>query len=153
MVDVLNNPGGAMQVSRGIVVATIQGDLDEPALARLRHDLLDRLEKSGCQGVILDLSGLHTLDAEEFADIRQISSMASLMGAQPVLAGLRSGVVSALIDSGVEVEGIQAAVDLDAAFEVLLPALTPPMEAEVPDADADAEADATEDGDGPGEPS
>ncbi len=113
-----------MQVSRGIVVATIQDDLEQAVLARLRDNLLSQLEKSGCQGVILDLSGLHTLDAAEFDAILQITAMIRVMGATPVLSGLRAGVVSALIDTGIEVGDIQAAVDLDAAFELLLPAST-----------------------------
>jgi rsbT antagonist protein RsbS len=45
--------------------------------------------------------------------------MTGLMGAQTILSGLRPGVVSALIDLGVEPEGLTAALNLDDAFELL----------------------------------
>ena len=40
-------PRVAMQVSRGVVVASIQVDLDDDVLARFREDLLDRIHETG----------------------------------------------------------------------------------------------------------
>jgi len=114
-------PGVAMQLSRGIVVASIQVDLDDDVLARFREDLLRRLHESGSEGVILDVSGLQTLDSEEFAALRRIMTMTSLMGAESVLVGLQPGVVSSLIETGVDVEGLQVAINLDAGFALLEP--------------------------------
>jgi rsbT antagonist protein RsbS len=108
-------PGIAMQVSRGVVVASIQVDLDDDVLARFRQDLLGRIHETGSRGVILDVSGLETLDSEELAALRRI------MGAESVLVGLRPGVVSALIEAGADVDGLPAAIDLDAAFALLEP--------------------------------
>lgn len=114
-------PGIAMQVSRDVVVASIQVDLDDDVLSRFRQDLLDRIHETGCRGVILDVSGLETLDSEELAALRRIIVMTGLMGAESVLVGLRPGVVSALIEAGADVDGLRAAIDLDAAFEMLEP--------------------------------
>ena len=72
-------PGVAMQLSRGVVVASIQVDLDDDVLARFREDLLRRIHETGSEGVILDVSGLQTLDSEEFAALRRIMAMTSLM--------------------------------------------------------------------------
>ena len=108
-----------MQVSRGVVVASIQVDLDEDVLDRFREDLLGRLHQSGSRGVILDVSGLETLDTEELASLRRIITMTDLMGAQSVLVGLRPGVVSSLIEADADVGGLRAAIDLDAAFDLL----------------------------------
>ena len=104
------------------MVASIQVDLDDAVLAQFREDLLRRLQESGCHGVILDVSGLDTLDAEEFAALRHVITMTRIMGARSVLAGLRPGVVSALIESGIDTDGLTTAVDLDAAFGLLLDA-------------------------------
>jgi rsbT antagonist protein RsbS len=114
-------PGIAMQVSRGVVVASIQVDLDDDVLARFRQDLLGRIHETGSRGVILDVSGLETLDSEELAALRRIIAMTGLMGAESVLVGLRPGVVSALIEAGADVDGLPAAIDLDAAFALLEP--------------------------------
>ena len=112
-------PGVAMQLSRGVVVASIQVDLDDDVLARFREELLGRLHETGSNGVIFDVSGLETLDFEEFAALRRIMVMAGLMGADSVLVGLRPGVVSALIETGADVDGVRAALNLDAGFALL----------------------------------
>ena len=121
-------PGVAIQVSRDIVVASIQVDLDDDVLDRFRDELLHRLHETGSCGVILDVSGLETLDSYEFSALRRIITMCTIMGAETVLVGLRPGVVSALIEAGADVDGLQAAINLDAAFALLQP--EPESEAE-----------------------
>ncbi len=118
----LNNLGGEsssripLQLSRNCIVASIQVDLTYDVLRRFRVDLLEFLQQSGAQAIILDLSGLEILDLEEFEALRQTMSMASLMGAKSIVAGLRPGIVSALIELNADVEGILAAFNLDDAF-------------------------------------
>jgi rsbT antagonist protein RsbS len=131
-------PGIAMQVSRDVVVASIQVDLDENVLARFREDLLLRIHETGSRGVILDVSGLETLDSDEFAALRRIITMSKIMGAESVLVGLRPGVVSALIEAEADVDGLRAASNLDAAFAMLEPEPKAEPESE---AEADSEVD------------
>jgi rsbT antagonist protein RsbS len=114
-----------MQVSREVVVASIQVDLGEDVLARFQDDLLGRVHETGSRAVILDVSGLETLDSIEFAALRRIIAAVRIMGSDSVLVGLQPGVVSALIEVGADVEGLQTAIDLDAAFELLEPAQEP----------------------------
>ena len=121
-------PVVAIQVSRDIVVASIQVDLDDDVLARFQEDLLRRVHETGSAGVILDLSGLETLDSHELSALRHIIAMLKIMGAESVLVGLRPGVVSALIDAGADVDGLQAAINLDAAFDLLQPEPEPEPE-------------------------
>ena len=131
-------PGISMQVSRDVVVASIQVDLDEDVLALFREDLLRRIHETGSRGVILDVSGLETLDSDEFAALRRIITMSTIMGAKSVLVGLRPGVVSALIEAGADTDGLQAAINLDAAFALLQPESEGESESEAgtePDAD------------------
>ena len=131
-------PGIALQVSRDVVVASIQVDLDNDVLARFREDLLRRIHETGSRGVILDVSGLETLDSDELAALRRIITMCTIMGAESVLAGLRPGVVSALIEAGADVDGLRAAINLDAAFALFQPEPEPECESAT-DTDADQE--------------
>lgn len=114
-------PAVAMQLSRNILVAFIQVDLDESVLQRFSSDLLQRVHDTACRGVILDLSGLDTIDSTEFAALRRVMDMVEIMGSRAVLVGLRPGVVSSLIETGVTVDGLRAAADLDAAFAIFYP--------------------------------
>jgi rsbT antagonist protein RsbS len=125
-------PMVAIQVSRDIVVASIQVDLDDDVLAQFQEDLLQAVHTTGSAGVIFDLSGLETLDSHEFCALRRIITMVKIMGADAVLVGLRPGIVSALIEEGADVDGLQAAINLDAAFAMFQPDLDPEP---VPDPD------------------
>lgn len=127
-----------MQVSRNVVVASIQVDLDDDVLDRFRQDLLERVHQTGSRAVFLDVSALETLDPDEFAALRRIISMVSIMGSGSVIVGLQPGVVSALVEVNADVEGLQTAIDLDAAFELLEPAADPEPDPE-PDPEAEAE--------------
>jgi anti-anti-sigma regulatory factor len=112
-------PAVALQVSRDVLVASIQVDLEQQVLQRFRQDLLHRLQAGAARAAVLDLSGLDTIDAHEFNGLRQIMKACEVMGAPAVLVGLRPGMVSSLVDAGVEADGIRTALDLDRAFALL----------------------------------
>jgi rsbT antagonist protein RsbS len=108
-----------LQLTRSCVVASIQVDLDAEVLDSFRKELLALLHRSGAQGVILDLAGVEVLDREDFDELRKTMQMASLMGGRCLLAGLRPGVVSALVDLGVDTRGVTAVANLDEAFHIM----------------------------------
>ena len=106
-----------LQLAQECVVASIQVDLDDEVLRMFRDELLGFLRSTGARGVILDLSGVQIMDAEEFGALRATMRMAGLMGAVTVLSGLQPGVVSALVDLGADTQGVEATATLDDAFE------------------------------------
>ncbi len=137
-----------ISLTHGCLVASIQVDLDEEILATFRRDLLERIHGCGATGVILDVSGVALMDAEDFEALRGCITMAGLMGARAVLVGLQPGVVSALIDMDVNTDGIEATLDLEEAFLRLQP-----REPEGPDAAPEAVLEGAEaEGAGPEEP-
>jgi rsbT antagonist protein RsbS len=133
-----DTPAVALQVSRGIVVASIQVDLEERVLARFQDELLQRVHETGASGVILDVSGLAIMDSQEFAALRKVIRSTEIMGANVIVAGLSAGIVSSLIQSGAEIDGLEAAIDLDAAFSRLENSPEDPEDA-TPEVEADAD--------------
>jgi rsbT antagonist protein RsbS len=119
----VNDTGGIpripLQVSRDCVVASIQVDLSEAVLRQFRTDLLGMLHSSGASGVILDVSGVEIMDREDYEALRRTMAMARLMGARCILAGLRPGVVSSLVELDVDLEEIEAALNLDEALRLV----------------------------------
>ena len=108
-----------LQVVRDCVVASIQIDLTPEVLRQFRMDLLERVQESRANGVILDISGIDILDLDDFNGLRSTMEMAEIMGARSILSGLKPGVVSALIDLGADPEGLNAVLNLDDAFRLL----------------------------------
>jgi rsbT antagonist protein RsbS len=132
-----------MQVSRNVVVASIQVDLDDDVLTRFEEDLLGRVHETSSRAVILDVSGLETLDSTEFKALRRIIAAVTIMGTESILVGLQPGVVSALIEVGANIDGLRTAIDLDAAFELLEPEPEPDPNGEAITVEADEVQDFT----------
>jgi anti-anti-sigma regulatory factor len=105
-----------MNVTRGCLIATVQVTLTPQVVDQFRRDLLARLRETGARRVIIDCSGVEIVDAEDFARLRKTVATAALLGARTTFAGLRPGVVSALVDLGVDLDGIDAAADIDDAL-------------------------------------
>jgi rsbT antagonist protein RsbS len=108
-----------LQFVHGCVVASIQIDLTPEVLQQFRMELLERVQASGADGVIFDVSGIDILDLDDFDALRQTMAMAEIMGARSILSGLKPGVVSALIDLGADSGELNAVLNLDGAFRLL----------------------------------
>jgi rsbT antagonist protein RsbS len=127
-----------IQRAMGCLVASIQVDLDDRVIQQLADSLLEALHRQSARGVILDLSGVAIMDAEEFAALRKIERMAGLMGARTIFAGLKPGVVSALIDLDADIAELVASRSLDDAF-LLIDADSEGREGEDPQEESGAE--------------
>ncbi len=112
-------PRVPLTLSRDCVVASVQLDLRDDVLRQFQEDLLQYVQRTGAAGVIVDVTGVEVMDAEDFEALRRTLAMASVMGAQSVLVGLRPGLVSALIELGIDDEGIHATLDLDDGFSLV----------------------------------
>src|SRR5210317_732133 len=105
-----------LQLSRNCAIASIQIDLTEEVIHQFRKELLDFVQTTGATGVILDVSGVDIMDIDDFDALHQTIYMVKVMGAIPVLSGLKPGVVSAIIELGAKTDDIEAALNLDEAF-------------------------------------
>ena len=108
-----------LQLIQGCLVASIQVDLTEQVLSLFRQELLERISAAHVHGVVLDVSGVEVMDAFDFEMLKTTMSMASVMGASPIIVGLKPGVVSALVDMDVDTSNVRAALNLDDALRVL----------------------------------
>ena len=115
----LNQQYIPLQISQNCVLASIQIDLKPELLQQLRQDLLEELYANKADGVIIDVSGLEIIDFTDFTELRNIIDMVAIMGAKTVISGLKPGVISALVDLDADIDGINAALNLDDAFVLI----------------------------------
>ena len=108
-----------IQLSRGRLIVPVQVELTPEILTTLQHDLLRELSRREADEVILDLSGVIILDRRDFEQLADTIEMARLMGADTIVAGLRPGVVGSLVSLGVDLDRVEAALDVDDALEML----------------------------------
>lgn len=138
-------------MSRGSVIASIQTDVTLDVVIALQQDALEMIGAMGAHGFVVDVSGVELLEPDDFELLLRTMDMARLMGARPVLCGLRAGVVSALVDLDVDLEQIDATRTIDDALDILadherevaaqrgrrLPAVSDEHEYEAYDSDSD----------------
>jgi anti-anti-sigma regulatory factor len=108
-----------VQVSRGCVVAALQVDLSDDVINQLRTSLLEKIQQARANAVILDLSGLAIIDPDEFEQLIKTLDMARVMGAIPVIAGLKPSIISSLVALDANISGVHGALDLDHAFQYI----------------------------------
>lgn len=112
-------PHVPMQVVQDCLVVSVQVELYEETLQRLRADLLESIRSSGVRKAIFDLSSVHLLDTHAYDSICDTANMAKVMGTHAVLAGIRPGVASALVELGVDVRKVVMALNLEDGFKLL----------------------------------
>jgi rsbT antagonist protein RsbS len=99
------------------LIATVQVELKDTVADAFQERLLLEIARSGAQGLVLDISALEIVDSYVARVIADTSRMASLMGTQTVLVGMRPEVASTLVRMGSGLKGVHTALNLDEGLE------------------------------------
>lgn len=103
----------------GRLLVSLQGDITDSQMEDLTRVVLERIRDSSSEGVVIDASGVWTMDSHLCAMLGKLAAAARLMGAHPVLSGLSPSIVMALQTMGIELDGIDTAIDLESALEIV----------------------------------
>jgi len=106
-------------VHDGVVVASLQTDLEPSVLAAFQTELLEHITAHRASGVVLDASGVAILDLDDANALLSTLDMAAVMGVRPVLVGLRPGVVAALVELGFHAGTLDTVLTLDQGLKLL----------------------------------
>ncbi|MBI4952433.1 MAG: STAS domain-containing protein [Myxococcales bacterium] len=101
------------------LLCSVHVELDDALAERLQEDVLGTIERTGATGLVVDISGLETVDSYVARILADTGRMARLMGADTVLAGMRPEVAATLVRMGFPLEGVRAALDLDHGLALL----------------------------------
>lgn len=101
------------------LIASIQSDLSDSQVLQLRDDLAERVGASRARGIIVDVGALDVIDSFVARSLRSIAVTARLRGAETVIVGIRPDVAIALVQFDLNLEPVQAALDIDEAIELL----------------------------------
>lgn len=96
-----------------VVFASLQIEPRPQTLAWLREDLSRTVVQSRATRVLLDLSGLVSLDEHEYNALVATARILQLLGAGTVLVGLRPGMVAALAALDVDLSALPGARDVE----------------------------------------
>jgi rsbT antagonist protein RsbS len=101
------------------LLATVHIDLHDEIANAFQADVLTEIEKTGANGLVIDISGLETVDSYVARILAETGRMAKLMGTQAVLVGMRPEVAATLVRMGYEMSGVRTALDLEDGLKLL----------------------------------
>ena len=101
------------------LIASIQSILSDKDLMKLRDDLAERVGQYRSRGVIIDVTVLDLIDSFATRTLRGIAHMLKLRGAHTVIVGIQPEVAFAMVQLGLRLEGIGAALDLEEGLAYL----------------------------------
>lgn len=95
------------------LLATVHIELRDAVAEAFQEDVLERIEKTGSTGLVIDISGLDMVDSYVARIVAETGRMAKLMGTTTVLVGMRPEVAATLVRMGYTMEGVKTALDVD----------------------------------------
>lgn len=109
-----------IQVWDGVLALPIIGTLDSMRAARLTQGLLERIAASQAQIVILDISGVPTIDTQVAQHLLKTVQAANLMGTISILSGVRPETAQAMVHLGIDIGQLKSRNTLRDALQLAL---------------------------------
>ena len=101
------------------LIASIQTALSDTDMIELRDDLLERAGSLRSKGIIVDVTALDVMDSFASRSLRAIAHMANLRGERTVMVGIQPEVAFAMVQLGLNLEGVHTALDLEEGLMLL----------------------------------
>jgi rsbT antagonist protein RsbS len=102
-----------------LLITTIQNALTDSDLLKLKDNLVELAGRHRSRGVIIDVAALEVMDSFMSMMLRNITQVLKLRGADTIVIGIQPDVAFAMVQLGLNLEGLEAALDLEEAIAIL----------------------------------
>jgi rsbT co-antagonist protein RsbR len=106
-----------LQVRDRLLILPIIGGLDSQRARQLTEQLLSAIQANRAKVVVIDITGVVTIDLAVANHLVQTVKASRLMGATAIVTGLSSEIAQTLVDLGVDVSMIRSVGDLQGGLE------------------------------------
>ena len=107
-----------LRMGRSLLV-TIQVDLQDRTAVALQDDLSAKIEETGADGVLIDISALEIVDSFVGRMLSTISAIARVLDATVVVVGMQPAVAITLVELGLSLEGVRTALNVERGMAML----------------------------------
>ncbi len=122
-----------LPIFQGVILTPLIGTMDSERARIVMDQVLHGIARERARVAILDITGVPMVDTAVANALVQTAQGARLLGATPVLVGIRAEVAQTLIELGVNLQGIVTRASLQEGLEYALQQVGTEM-SEVPDA-------------------
>jgi rsbT co-antagonist protein RsbR len=106
-----------LQVRDRLVILPIIGVLDTQRARQLTEQLLGAIQTNRAKVVVIDITGVASIDLTVANHLVQTVEASRLMGASAIITGLSSGIAQTLVDLGVDLSMMKTVGDLQGGLE------------------------------------
>jgi rsbT co-antagonist protein RsbR len=106
-----------LQVRERLLILPIIGVLDSQRARQLTEQLLGAIQTNRAKVVVIDITGVASIDVTVANHLVQTVEASRLMGASAILTGLSSGIAQTLVDLGVDLGSMRTVGDLQGGLE------------------------------------
>jgi PAS domain S-box-containing protein len=121
--EILELSTPVIQVWDKVLVLPIIGTLDSQRAARLTEDLLEKIAENQGEVIILEVSGVPTIDTQVGQHLLKTVQAAALMGTVSILSGVRAEVAQSMVNLGVDLGQLRSRNTLRDALQLALQVL------------------------------
>src|SRR2546422_10163242 len=101
------------------LIASIQSALTDADLTRLQDDLARQVGELRSRGVVVDVTAADVMDSFTIRTLLDIAQIGKLRGAETVIVGLRPEVAFAMVQLGLQLDGVGTGLDLAEGLDIL----------------------------------
>ncbi|MBD3285822.1 tetratricopeptide repeat protein, partial [candidate division WOR-3 bacterium] len=102
----------AIKISEGVMVVPLIGVLDSRRAQHLTEELLAAISSTQSKIVIIDITGIPTVDSAVAHHLIKTIDSLRLLGAESIITGIRPGVAQTIIQLGIDITGLQTRANL-----------------------------------------
>jgi rsbT antagonist protein RsbS len=102
-----------------ILIVSLQESLSDRDLAQLKDNIAEKVGALRSRGLIIDVSALDVMDSFATRTLRNIAYTTRLRGAETIIVGIQPDVAFAMVQLGLDLEGVTTALDLEEALALL----------------------------------
>jgi len=106
-----------LKVRDQLLILPIIGALDAPRARQLTEQLLTGIRENRAKVVVIDITGVPTIDMPVADHLVQAVRASALMGARVIITGLSADIAQTLVNLGVDLSMMQSVGDLQGGIE------------------------------------
>ena len=118
--EILELSTPVIQVWDKVLALPIIGTLDSNRAARLTESLLEKIAERQAEVIILDISGVPTIDTMVAQHLLKTVQAATLMGAVSIMSGVRPETAQAMVHLGIDIGHLRSRSTLRDALQLAL---------------------------------
>jgi rsbT co-antagonist protein RsbR len=105
-----------LPLSRDTLVMPLVGALDNARLGEVQTRALEAVEQTRARRLLLDITGIPVVDTQVAQGLMQVILATRLLGAEPILIGVRPEVAQTLVTLGINLADVRTEASLESAL-------------------------------------